>query len=100
MIPGKKVTGMGGAMDLIIGAKRVIVGMEHTVGGSPKLLKECTYPLTAKNVVDRVITEMDVFDITPEGIVMVEINSMYTVEQVKEATKAELIIPDDLKIMF
>lgn len=100
MIPGKKVPGMGGAMDLLIGAKRVVVGMEHTAGGTPKLLKECTYPLTAKNVVDRVITEMGVFDITSKGIVLVEMNSMYTVEQVKEATEAELIIPDDLKIML
>ena len=100
MIPGKKVPGMGGAMDLILGAKRVVVGMEHTAGGIPKLLKKCTYPITAKNAVDRIITEMGVFDITSKGIVMVEINSMYTVDQVKEATEAELIISENLKEMI
>lgn len=99
MIPGKKVPGMGGAMDLILGAKRVVVGMEHTASGIPKLLKECTYPITAMNVVDRIITEMGVFDVTPEGILMVEINSMYTVDQVKKVTEAALIISPDLKIM-
>lgn len=100
MIPGKKVPGMGGAMDLLVGAKRVVVGMEHTIGGQPKILKHCTFPITATKVVDRIITEMGVFDITSEGICMVEMNSMYTVEQVKEATEAELIVSPDLKIMI
>lgn len=99
MIPGKKVPGMGGAMDLVVGAKHVILAMEHTAKGSHKILKECTLPLTAKEQVNLIITEMGVMEITPEGIVLKEIHPEFTVEQVQEATEATLIIAEDLKPM-
>lgn len=99
MIPGKKVPGMGGAMDLVVGAKHVILAMEHTAKGSHKILKECTLPLTAKGQVNLIITEMGVMEIIPEGIVLKEIHPEFTVEQVQEATEATLIIADDLKPM-
>lgn len=99
MIPRKKVPGMGGAMDLVVGAKHVILAMEHTAKGSHKILKECTLPLTAKEQVNLIITEMGVMEITPEGIVLKEIHPEFTVEQVQEATEATLIIADDLKPM-
>ncbi|HBN06370.1 MAG TPA: succinyl-CoA--3-ketoacid-CoA transferase [Bacteroidales bacterium] len=99
MIPGKKVPGMGGAMDLVVGAKHVILAMEHTAKGSHKILKECTLPLTAKEQVNLIITEMGVMEITPKGIVLKEIHPEFTVEQVQEATEATLIIADDLKPM-
>jgi acetate CoA/acetoacetate CoA-transferase beta subunit len=97
MIPGKKVTGMGGAMDLLVGTKKVILAMEHTANGAPKILKKCTLPLTAAGQVDMIITEMGVMEITPDGIVLREINPEFTVEQVQAATEARLIIPDTLK---
>ena len=100
MIPGKKVPGMGGAMDLLVGAKRVILAMEHTAKGSPKILKKCTLPLTAKGQVNMIITEMGVMDITPEGIVLKELHPEFTVEQVQAATEAELIISPELKPML
>ena len=99
MIPGKKIPGMGGAMDLLVGAKKVILAMEHTAKGNPKILKKCTLPLTAKGQVNMIITEMGVMEITPEGIVLKEIHPEFTVEQVKAATEADLIIADDLKPM-
>ena len=92
MIPGKLVPGMGGAMDLLSGAKRVIVAMEHTAKGSMKILNECTLPLTAANAVDLIITEMGVIEVTPEGLVLKEVASGYTAQQVQEATEAQLII--------
>lgn len=95
MIPGKKVPGMGGAMDLLEGAKKIILTMEHTAKGNPKILKKCTLPLTAKGKVNMIITEMGVMEITPEGIVLTEINPEFTVEQVQEATEAKLIISKD-----
>lgn len=98
-IPGKLTPGMGGAMDLIVGAKRVILAMEHTAKGNPKILKKCTLPLTAKGQVNTIITEMGVMEVTPEGIVLKEINPEYTIEQVQAATEANLIIPKDLKEM-
>ena len=98
-IPGKMVPGMGGAMDLVVGAKRVIVAMEHTAKGAHKILKECTLPLTAAAQVNMIITEMGVMEVTPEGIVLREIAEGVTVEQIQEATGAELIIPADLKKM-
>ena len=97
MIPGKMVPGMGGAMDLVVGAKKVIVAMEHTVKGNPKILKKCTLPLTAAKQVNMIITEMGVMEITDEGIVLKEINPEFTVEQVQAATEAKLIIPENLK---
>jgi len=99
MIPGKMVPGMGGAMDLLNGAKKVIVAMEHTAKGSHKLLKECTLPLTAVNAVDLIVTEMGVIEVTHEGFVLIEQNPDYTLEQIQEATGAELIISMDLKPM-
>ncbi len=99
IIPGKMAPGMGGAMDLVVGAKRVILTMEHTQKGRPKILKECTLPLTAAGQVNMIITEMGVMDITPEGIVLRELHPEFTVEQVQAATDAKLIIAPDLKPM-
>ena len=99
IIPGKMVPGMGGAMDLVVGASNVIVAMEHTQKGNHKILKECTLPLTAKTCVTKIITEMCVINVTDKGLEMVEINPEFTVDQVKEATGAELIISPDLKEM-
>jgi acetate CoA/acetoacetate CoA-transferase beta subunit len=99
MIPGKKVPGMGGAMDLVTGAKKVIVAMTHTARGSIKIMKECTLPLTAAGQVDLIITEMGVIKVTEAGLLLQEINPEYTVEQVQEATEAKLIIAEPLKEM-
>ncbi len=99
IIPGKMVPGMGGAMDLVVGARKVIVAMEHTQKGSPKILKECTLPLTAKGQVNMIVTEMGVMEITPEGIVLTEYNPEFTVEEIQAATEAQLIISPDLKPM-
>ncbi|MBQ3354655.1 MAG: CoA transferase subunit B [Bacteroidales bacterium] len=99
IIPGKMAPGMGGAMDLVVGAKRVILTMEHTQKGAPKILKECTLPLTAAGQVNMIITEMGVMDITPEGIVLKEIHPEFTVEDVQAATEAKLIISPNLKPM-
>lgn len=98
-IPGKMLPGMGGAMDLLVGAKKVIVAMEHTNKGKHKILKQCTLPLTAAASVNLIITEMGVMEVTPEGIVLKEYNPEYTIEQIQEATEATLIIADDLKEM-
>lgn len=99
MIPGKMVPGMGGAMDLVTGAKKVIVAMEHTVKGNHKILKECNLPLTAAGEVNLIITEMGVIEVTDKGLVLKEINPEYTIEEVQAATEAELIIDENLKKM-
>jgi acetate CoA/acetoacetate CoA-transferase beta subunit len=99
MIPGKMVPGMGGAMDLLSGAKKVIVAMEHTAKGAPKLLSECTLPLTAINAVDLIVTEMGVIEVTHEGFVLIEQNPDYTLDEIKTATGAPLIISAALKQM-
>ena len=99
MVPGKMVPGMGGAMDLVTGAKKVIVAMNHTAKGSHKILKECTLPLTAVNAVDLIITEMGVMEVTNKGLVLTEINPAFTVEDVQNATGATLIISENLKQM-
>ena len=91
---------MGGAMDLLVGARKVILTMEHTAKGSHKILKQCRLPLTAVGQVNMIITEMGVMNITPAGIELVEINPEFTVEQVQEATEAQLIISKDLKPML
>lgn len=100
ILPGGKTIGMGGAMDLLVGAKEVILAMEHTAKGKPKILKRCTLPLTAPHEVDMIVTEMGVMKITPDGIVLSEINPDFTVDQVQQNTEATLIIPSDLKPMF
>lgn len=97
MIPGKLTPGMGGAMDLLIGAKKVILTMEHTAKGAHKIMKQCNLPLTAAGQVNLIITEMGVMEVTPEGIVLKEINPEFTVEEVQAATEAKLIIAADLK---
>ncbi|WP_283407886.1 CoA transferase subunit B [Anoxynatronum buryatiense] len=99
MIPGKLVPGMGGAMDLVVGAKKVILAMEHTAKGRPKILKECTLPLTARKEVNLIVTEMGVFDITPGGMFLREIAPDVTVEQIREATEADFIVSEHLKVM-
>ena len=97
IIPGKKVAGMGGAMDLVVGAKEVIIAMTHTQKGNHKILKECTLPLTAEKVVDMIITEMAVMKVTDKGIEVIELHPDFTKEQVQEATGCELIWSPDLK---
>lgn len=98
-IPGKKTPGMGGAMDLLSGAKRVILAMEHTAKGKQKILKECTLPLTAANSVNLIITEMGVMEVTDKGLVLRELNPAFTLDEIKEATGCELIVAEDLKPM-
>ena len=97
IIPGKKMPGMGGAMDLLVGAKNVIVAMEHTAKGKPKILKKCKLPYTAVKCITKIITEMGVMLVTPEGLLLTEYNPEFTVEQIQEATEASLLISPELK---
>lgn len=100
IIPGVKVPGMGGAMDLLVGARRVIIAMTHTTGkGGIKIRKKCTLPLTAPRCAQRIITEMAVIDITPEGLTLMEYNPEYTVEQIQAVTEPKLILSPELKPM-
>lgn len=99
MIPGKMVKGMGGAMDLVNGAKRVVVIMEHVnKHGESKIKKKCTLPLTGQRVVHRLITDLAVFDFTPEGMLLVEILGDWTVEDIREKTEADFTIASKLTI--
>ena len=100
IIPGKKMPGMGGAMDLCVGAKKCIVCMEHTAKGNPKIFEKCRLPLTASHCVNKIITEMCVLEVTPEGLLMTEINPEFTVDQIKEATAAPFDVAIDLKSML
>jgi acetate CoA/acetoacetate CoA-transferase beta subunit len=99
IIPGKMVPGMGGAMDLVVGAKKVIVGMIHTQKGAPKILNKCSLPLTAVGVVSEIVTEMGVLEYRPDGLTLTEIHPDHTVEEVVAATEAPIIIASDLKEM-
>ena len=98
MIPGKMVKGMGGAMDLVAGARRVIVAMEHTTrSGAPKIVEACSLPITGKAVVDTIITEMAVIRVTREGLVLEEIAAGLTIEAVQQATEPKLIVSGPIK---
>jgi acetate CoA/acetoacetate CoA-transferase beta subunit len=99
IIPGKMVPGMGGAMDLVVGAKKVIVSMEHTAKGKPKIFPLCTLPLTAANQVNLIITEMAVIEVTPDGLLLKEIGPHNTIEDVIANTPAKLILADNIKTM-
>jgi 3-oxoacid CoA-transferase subunit B len=100
MIPGKMVKGMGGAMDLVAGARRVVIAMEHTTReGQPKILKKCTLPLTGLKVVDTIVTEMAYMRISPAGLVLEEVAPGLSAEDVQRATDATLIVSPNLKTM-
>ncbi|MDD3051566.1 MAG: 3-oxoacid CoA-transferase subunit B [Candidatus Cloacimonetes bacterium] len=97
MIPGKLVPGMGGAMDLVTGAKKVVIAMEHTDKyGSSKIMKKCNLPLTAASKVNLIVTDMAVIEVTPQGLILKEVAYWTTVEDVVKSTEAELIVPESV----
>lgn len=98
MIPGKMIKGMGGAMDLVQGAQRVVIVMDHVNRkGEPKILKQCSLPLTGKAVVNRIITDRAVIDVTDKGMKLIEVMDGFTVEDIQNSTEPELIIAEELK---
>lgn len=99
-VPGVRMPGMGGAMDIVVGARRVILSMEHTAKGKAKILKKCSLPLTAVRCVDTIVTELGVIKVTPEGLVLTEKHPEVSVEEIQSVTEAQLHIADDLKDMF
>ncbi|MBQ9991711.1 MAG: 3-oxoacid CoA-transferase subunit B [Lachnospiraceae bacterium] len=99
IVPGAKVAGMGGAMDLVVGAKKVIIAMLHTQKGAHKILEKCTLPLTAQKCVNLIVTEMGVMEVTPEGIAVTELHPDYSKEDIQAATGCKLIFSPDLKVM-
>lgn len=99
MIPGKMVPGMGGSMDLVVGAKKVIVAMEHLSKGQVKIMKKCTLPLTAYKEVDTIITERCVFDVSKDGLVLIEINPMFSIDDIKSSIDADFKVAPNLKYM-
>jgi 3-oxoacid CoA-transferase subunit B len=100
MIPGKMVKGMGGAMDLVAGAKRVIVAMEHaTKDGQPKILKKCSLPLTGVEVIDTIVTELCLLRVTHRGLVVNELRADVTLEEVQKITEANLLVEGEIKVM-
>ena len=98
-IPGKFVPGIGGSMDLIIGSKKVIVAMTHTSKDEIKIVKKCTLPLTAYREVDMIVTERCVFDVTEQGLILKEINPLFSLQDIKNSTSADFFISSDLKEM-
>lgn len=98
-IPGKFVPGIGGSMDLIIGSKKVIVAMTHTSKDEIKIVKKCTLPLTAYREVDMIVTERCVFDVTRQGLILKEINPLFSLQDIKNSTSADFFISSDLKEM-
>ncbi len=99
LIPNKFAPGMGGAMDLVVGSKKVIVAMEHTAKGKVKIVKKCDLPLTAYKEVNVIITERCVFNVTEDELLLSEINPMFTIDDIKNSVTAEFEVADDLKYM-